>query len=302
MGHTWRNRLYKTLLVLVPSMVMTMTCAKAAQETGDAQGATRLLQTYRQLQPRLQNNPYGQPLVISSSESGRQIQGEVFAVLDFPMELASSSLDKPAAWCDILILHINTKQCVVTPEGLLGVYIGKKTPQSLADATRIDFAFRRLRSSAAELHVEMSAQRGPWGTSAYTIVLEAVALPQSKTFLHLTYAYQVNLAGQLAFAAYLGSTGKDKVGFSTQDPVDGNTAALVGGVRGLIERNTMRYYLAIDAYLRSLSLAPGSQTENRLQTWYQQSERYPRQLHEVDRAAYLAMKRAEIARQRSAAE
>jgi hypothetical protein len=129
-----------------------------------------------------------------------------------------------------------------------------------------------------------------------------VALPQSKTFLHLTYAYKVNLAGQLAFSAYLASTGRDKVGFSTQDEGSAGSASLVGGVLGLVERNTMRYYLAIDAYLRSLALAPGLQLESRLKTWYQQSERYPRQLHEVDRAAYLEMKRAEIARQRSVAE
>lgn len=298
--HAWRHRLYKVLLVLVPCMVMNMSSAKTGQKTGDeksvdALGATGLLQTYRQLQPLLKDNPYGQPLVIKSTQAGRDIQGEVFAVLDFPMELVNTSLDKPANWCDIMILHINTKHCVVTQDGKLGVYIGKKTPQPLADATRIDFVFRQLRSSASELHVEMNAQRGPWGTSAYRIVLEAVALPQSKTFLHLTYAYKVNLAGQLAFAAYLGSAGKDKVGFSTQD-VDGS-AQLVGGVLGLVERNTMRYYLAIDAYLRSLALAPGLQMESRLKTWYQQSERYPRQLHEVDRVAYLEMKRAEIARQ-----
>jgi len=185
---------------------------------------------------------------------------------------------------------------------MLGVYIGKKTPEPLANAVRIDFVFHHLRKSVNELQVEMNAQRGPWGTSGYRIVLEAVALPQSQTFLHLTYAYRVNLAGKLAFNAYLGSVGKDKVGFSMREASEGGTAELVGGVRGLVERNTMRYYLAIDAYLRSLPLAPGLQVESRLQTWYQQSEHYSRQLHDVDRAAYLEMKRAEIARQRSAAE
>ncbi|MBC7918113.1 MAG: hypothetical protein H7Y28_09930 [Rhodoferax sp.] len=281
---------------------MAGTWGAVAHAAAEVQGSERLLQTYRELQTRLQNNVYKQPLVIASSEVGPQIQGEVFAVLDFPIATVAASLEQPGAWCEIMILHINTKQCVVASGDRLGVHIGKKTPEPLADTTRIDFVFRRVHKSATELQVEMDAERGPLGTSGYRIVLEAVALPQSQTFLHLTYAYRVNLAGKLALGAYLGSVGKDKVGFSTQEVGGAGATRLVGGVRGLVERNTMRYYLAIDAYLRSLALAPGVQVESRLQTWYQQSERYPRQLHEVDRGAYLEMKRAEIARQRAATE
>ena len=71
----------------------------------------------------------------------------------------------------------------------------------------------------------------------------------------------------------------------------------IGGVRGVVERNTMRYYLAIDAYLGALSTAPLKQFEKRLQAWFASNEKYPRQLHEVDRATYLDMKRREYLRQ-----
>ena len=290
----WQGRFFAVLVCAL------LGCAQSAvAQTGDD-----LLQTYRQLLPRLQSNAYGQPLVIMSSETGQQVQGEVFAVLDFPMAVVGNSLERPAAWCDVMILHINTKQCIAAPGNMLAVYIGKKTPELVTDTTRIDFAFRKLHKSANALQVEMNAQRGPWGTSAYRIVLDAVALPDNRTFLHLTYAYQVNLAGRLAFNAYLGSIAKDKVGFSTreQDSGNGGAAPLVGGVRGLVERNTVRYYLAIDAYLRSLALAPDQQVESRLQSWYRHTERYPRQLHDMERDVYLEMKRAEIARQRVVAE
>ena len=297
--HARQLGLWRGALLVFALAVATLPIT--AQAAVDPPGAERLLQTWRQLLPRLQSNVYGQPLVITSSETGPQIQGDVFAMLDFPLAAVSSSLDRATVWCDIMILHINTKQCVAKGD-MLGVYIGKKTPEALTDGMRIDFAFRHLRKSDTDLQVEMNAQRGPWGTSAYRIVLEAVSLPQGQTFLHLTYAYQVNLAGKLAFGVYLGSVGKDKVGFSTQDAGGAGSTQLVGGVRGLVERNTIRYYLAIDAYLRSLALAPGLQMENRLQAWYQQSERYPRQLHEMDRTTYLEMKRAEIARQRLASE
>ena len=44
---------------------------------------------------------------------------------------------------------------------------------------------------------------------------------------------------------------------------------------------------------------PAAQLEQRLQSWFRASERYPRQLHEMDREAYLVMKRAEHLRQQT---
>ncbi|NPT53878.1 hypothetical protein GNZ13_04465, partial [Paraburkholderia sp. 5N] len=71
-------------------------------------------------------------------------------------------------------------------------------------------------------------------------------------------------------------------------------------VRGLVERNTMRYYLAIDAYLGALSSTPDKRLEQRLTTWFDATEQYPRQLHEVDRQAYMQMKYKEYERQQAA--
>ena len=60
----------------------------------------------------------------------------------------------------------------------------------------------------------------------------------------------------------------------------------------MVERNTMRYYLAIDTYLGSLNDPPGK----RLQNWFAATERYPRQLHGISRNAYLNMKQTELRR------
>jgi len=73
----------------------------------------------------------------------------------------------------------------------------------------------------------------------------------------------------------------------------------IDGVRGVVERNTMRYYLAIDAFLGAASAPPAARLEKRLQSWFNAVEQYPRQLHELDRAAYLEMKRAEHKRQQT---
>jgi len=71
-------------------------------------------------------------------------------------------------------------------------------------------------------------------------------------------------------------------------------------MRGVVERNTMRYYLAIEAFLGALSVPPQARLEKRLRDWFAAAERYPRQLHEKERDEYLKMKRREYLRQQSA--
>jgi hypothetical protein len=85
----------------------------------------------------------------------------------------------------------------------------------------------------------------------------------------------------------------------TGEPVNGQPA-WIDGVRGVVERNTMRYYLAIDSYLANSQQPPAERYERSLQSWFTATEKYPRQLHELDRPAYLEMKRAEHVRQQTA--
>jgi hypothetical protein len=140
----------------------------------------------------------------------------------------------------------------------------------------------------------MNAADGPYDTRDYSLVVEAVPLDARRSFVHMGYGFSYGTTGQLGMHLYLGTAGRDKVGFSREP---GAADALVGGVRGVTERNTMRYYLAIQAYLA----APGAgQLEQRLAGWFDATERYPRQLHEVDRDAYLRMKREEVRRQSAA--
>jgi hypothetical protein len=61
----------------------------------------------------------------------------------------------------------------------------------------------------------------------------------------------------------------------------------------------MRYYLAIEAYLAALGQTPEQQPSARLQYWFDATEGYSRQLHEVDRKAYLSMKKDEYQRQQT---
>jgi hypothetical protein len=42
----------------------------------------------------------------------------------------------------------------------------------------------------------------------------------------------------------------------------------VAGMRGLVERNTMRLCLAIDSFLLSTDVAPAAQFQKRLHRWF----------------------------------
>jgi hypothetical protein len=98
---------------------------------------------------------------------------------------------------------------------------------------------------------------------------------------------------------YLGTTGSGKVGFTAAGTRPDGQPLYIGGIRGLVERNTMRYYLAIEAFLGALSAPPKARLEKRLHDWFAAIEHYPRQLHEMEQAAYLDMKRKEIQRQQA---
>ena len=100
--------------------------------------------------------------------------------------------------------------------------------------------------------------------------------------------------------AYLATAGRSKVGFTITGRQPDGQPDYIGGVRGPVERNTMRYFLAIDAYLGALTVPLPEQFEKRLRAWYDSTDVYARHLHEVDRAAYLEMKRNEYRRQQAA--
>jgi hypothetical protein len=267
-----------------------------------AQAAEELLAKHATLTNRLKFNQFQRPVVLESTETTDQITGDIYAVVDYPFSVVSAGLNSPANWCDVMLLHINTKYCragQASDGAVLKVNIGKKTPEELATAARVNFNYTAYAVTPQYLDIRLSAKDGPMGTSNYRITLEAVPLASGKTFLHLTYAYATSLTARVAMRAYLATIGADKVGFTPIANTAAGAGQFIGGLRGLTERNTMRYYLAIDSYLEATTEAPARQLEKRLQSWFTAVERYPRQLHEMDRDAYITMKRSEHLRQQT---
>jgi hypothetical protein len=95
---------------------------------------------------------------------------------------------------------------------------------------------------------------------------------------------------------YLATSGRDKVGFSVVERTPEGKPVYVGGVRGMVERTTMRYYLALEAYLGSLDAPAPERMDKRLRAFHAGLERYRRQLHELELAEYLEIKRRDVSR------
>jgi hypothetical protein len=285
---------------------LMLICATALAFTGlaKADSAESLLDKYKSLASGLQQNQFKRALVLYSTESPSQVAGDIHAVVDYPFETLRSNLNTPQHWCEVISLHSNTKYCRAMPTSAgakLIMHIGAKTPEALSRSGRLEFDYRLALAAPDYLSVLLSAQAGPLGTSNYQISLDAIPLPNGKSFLHLTYSYNVSVVGRLAMQAYLATGGRGKVGFTMVGQRPNGEPDYIGGVRGVVERNTMRYYLAIDAFLGSMPTTAATQFEQRLHSWFAATERYPQQLHEMERAEYLTMKRAERVREQAVA-
>ena len=151
-------------------------------------------------------------------------------------------------------------------------------------------------ANADYLHVTLNAPEGPIGTTDYRIRFEATPVDASRTFVHLAYSYTLRSAARMGMQTYLATSGRDKVGFSVVDRTREGKPVYVGGVRGVVERNTMRYYLALEAYLGTLGAPVAERLEQRLRAFHAGMERYPRQLHELELAEYLEIKRRDASR------
>lgn len=300
---TARKRVRAALRLIVVALAYTGTGISSAQDPG-TDSAAALRAKYSVLRDQLGNNQFQRPLHLDSSETQGSVAGDIHALINFPFATLGAALTSPDNWCDIMMLHLNIKYCRasgVSQRAILNVSIGKKHDQPLDDAYRVFFTYRVAAQTPAYLRVRLSADEGPLSTRDYRIVLEAIPLENGQTFMRLSYSYGYSLAGRLAMQTYLGTIGSSKIGFTIVGKQSNGESLHVGGMRGLVERNSMRYYLAIEAFLGALSVPPQARIEKSLRDWFAGIERYPRQLHEMEQREYLVMKRKEFLRQQSEA-
>ncbi|WP_332821655.1 hypothetical protein, partial [Pseudomonas sp.] len=201
-----------------------------------AEDAEVLRARHAALTEQLGDNPFQRPLHLESRQTDDTLQGDIYALIEQPYALVGTALQGSAHWCDILILHLNVKNCRVAsgPEGdVLRINIGRKFEQALADAYLFEFAYRVATATPDFLQVLLDAKEGPLGTSRYRIKLEVVALDAQRSFLHLSYSYAYGMAARVATQGYLATLGRNKVGFSIVGRNAEDQPVYIGGMRGV---------------------------------------------------------------------
>ena len=257
---------------------------------------TNLSQKFAQLRTALQDNVYGIPLYIESSAENHMMQGEVYGILRHDFSHLRQALTTAANWCDIAPLHLNIKACTyqkLNSHCQLTFYSGRKFYENPEDVYQLAYRFDVLKSEPSYFQTRLASKTGPMGTSDYRIEAEAIPIDATSSFIHFSYAYHYNFFTKLGMNTYLATLGRNKVGFTILNHDPEGKPVYVQGIRGIIERNAVRYFFAIQSYLDSQATEIDKRLEARLNDWFNLTERYPLQLHEMDRESYLADKQKE---------
>jgi hypothetical protein len=122
---------------------------------------------------------------------------------------------------------------------------------------------------------------------------EALPLDGGRTFVHVSYTYSDSVALRLAEKVYFATLGWGKVGFTVTGTDRNGKPVYIGGPRGAIERNAVRYYFAIQSSMDTLSYPGGNRFSMRTIKWYDLTSRYRKQLSDLDKKDYLTFKTKE---------
>lgn len=248
---------------------------------------------YAEIKSKLANNPLGLPLWIESAEQNHIIQGDVYGIFDHPFEKVQTLLKEPGTWCDISLLHLNVKTCVHTTQqnqSYLICYNGRKIYQTPKDAYALEYHFSILEEQPDFLQIVLTATQGPLSTKDYQIIITAMPVETTKTFIHFSYAYQYGFIAHLAMTTYFATGGSSKIGFSVLNRDQKGNPVYVSGLRGAIERNAVRYYLAVQAYLDTRHLGEEERFKQCLGHWFDLTEQFKTQLFEMGKEEYIQTK------------
>lgn len=247
-------------------------------------------------------SPLAAPLHVESSESRNAVQGSVHASLPYSFETLATELHSVAAWCEISFLHLNIKACLydgdpAADSSIMQLYVGRKRYQLPETADVVELRLQAAKLAEDHLALEIFGDRGPHGSRDFRLHLQIIPYSADESLIHLRYSLRFGLPARIAMRIYFATGGRNRVGFTVEDYDHDGEPVHVGGLRGVIERNVMRFYLALQAHLETREIPGDEQLQARLRRWFELTERYPRQLHELDRESYLKYKQREYANQ-----
>jgi hypothetical protein len=241
----------------------------------------------------------GLPLHVQASELEGVVSGEVQAVFARGFDEMIGLLRSGGQWCEVVVLHPNVKACTHEPSGereRIVFYTGYKYYQPARLSRRHQYYLHVERHEPGYLLARLWPEPDKLMAGAEPAVIEVVALGRDRAGLRVYYHQRLSTWARLAAKAYFATLGRDKPGFTVLGHDADGKPVHVHGLVGAIERNIVRYFLAIQTHLDAHDTAPDD--EHRFSHWFALTERYALQLHEMEKDSYLETKRKERAQQR----
>jgi hypothetical protein len=251
-----------------------------------------------ELQTRLRSSAFGEPLLMTSRDASDRVEGDVYAEVARPFAAVGAAFGSPATVCELLILHLNVHACQPSAVGsapALTISVGPKRARSAGPVYDVSYALHIDAGTPGYAKAELSASQGPLSTSDYRIFFEAVPIDGGRSFVHFGYGYGYGAVARMAMSVYLATAGRSKIGFTVLGQTTDGQPIYIGGERASLERNVMRYYLALLAYSGVDAGTPRERMDARMRAWFDLTERHKAQLHELDLDEYLKEKQAALA-------
>jgi hypothetical protein len=258
-----------------------------------AEGKASLRARYQALLPALEENAFGVPLHMQSEDVSSRVSSEVHGVLHQPYETFRAALRSPAGWCQLVTLHAYLRGCTLESNqspAALTIYHGGRKPVPLEDARRSHYAWERQVDEPDYFKVVMRSDGGLVGTSDYQLTLEAIPLDGGRVFARVAFSFRYSMITRMLTATYFAFV-RGRPGFSVVDYQEDGEPVLVTGRVAALERNVMRFYLALQAFLEGTSQPEAERDEWRWQRWFALTMQYPRQLYDMEESVYLESKR-----------
>jgi len=290
------GNLPKFLFLFMVTAAILSSAGLASAVEKPSQGEDILLDTYHRNMAQLKTNSFGLPLFLESFERDDRVHVDVYGIFDYPFSGVVNVLKVPANWCDIVSLHPNVKACTyreLPGAWLLTFYIGRKFYQPPEGARQVIYHYRNVDQQQGYLDVILTADVGPFGTKDHRMRFEALPLDGGRTFVHVSYEYSGSVVLRLAEKGYFATLGRGKVGFTVTGADPKGNPVYIGGRRGAIERNAVRYYLAIQSFMNTLRYPEERRFSMRISEWFDLTTRYRRQLSDLDKKDYLTFKTRE---------
>lgn len=252
-----------------------------------------LRESYIKLHETFQKQQEAQRFAVNSNVSDERLDAEIFVLSPITFDKLRDVLVNVQNWCEFLPLHLNIKGCLAQQQAdklRLNIFAGRKFYEQLKDAHLLQYVFQSNYYNNY-FEVTLTAPDGPLGTSNYLIQVEAMPVANG-SFLRVQTRYDTSWLSRTATNVYLMTSGRNKIGFSREVVDEHGKQRYVKGLKGIIERNVVRYYLALKAYFTVL---PDGQDQfmQRAAEWFDLTEQYHDQLYEMDKKEYLEIKQKE---------